>query len=72
MPTGRLRATPLLLAAKFDKLSVFNKLLSLGAQLYVNCTQLCNPLHYAIMNKNERFIEKLLYLDSERCEFCDE
>ena len=44
------KMTPLLLATKFDHYEVFEYLISLGCNPFVSCTQLMNPLHYAIEN----------------------
>ena len=57
--------TPLLTAVKFDQYDSFELLTSVGAKLHVTCTKLNTPLHYAIMNKNLRFVKRLMYMDSD-------
>ena len=57
--------TPLLTAVKYDMYEAFCLFFELGANLNVACTQFNNPLHYAVLNKNQRLVERIMLLDSD-------
>ena len=59
--------TPLLLAAKHQRIPMFKSLLyDYGANIYTSDIKLNNCLHYAAMQENEVFIEFINNIDSEK------
>mmetsp|Transcript_40376 Transcript_40376/g.38855 ORF Transcript_40376/g.38855 Transcript_40376/m.38855 type:complete len:93 (-) Transcript_40376:981-1259(-) len=63
--TNTSNMTPLLIAAKYGKQEQAVALLKEGANPYVSCCLLNNPLHYAAINHQEDLIRTLLLSDAE-------
>ena len=58
--------TPVLVAAKFNNMSLFKYLVRRDANFHMQCIKMQNSLHYAVLNKSKAFIEYLIALDADK------
>ena len=63
---GSMKMTPIIMSAYINSFDIFMFLFfELGCSLDATCSKGNNALHYAVINKNEALVKKLVYLDAD-------